>query len=118
MTKAEIIDRVYEEVGGFSKKEAAELVESIFDTMKDVLTQGEKIKLSGFGNFVVREKETTHRSQSSDRFTDSDQRETCAHLQTQPSSKIRSQSPSWPRRRRYFGWWRFWIECTITPEAQ
>lgn len=56
MTKAEIVDAVYEQVGGFSKKEAAELVESVFDTMKDVLTQGEKIKISGFGNFVVRRK--------------------------------------------------------------
>ncbi len=56
MTKAEIVDAVYEQVGGFSKKEAAELVESVFDTMKDVLTQGEKIKISGFGNFVVRKK--------------------------------------------------------------
>ena len=56
MTKAEIIDAVYEKVGGFSKKEAAEVVEAVFDTMKDVLTDGEKIKISGFGNFVVREK--------------------------------------------------------------
>lgn len=56
MTKAEIIDAVYEQVGGFSKKEAAEIVEAVFDTMKDVLTQGQKIKISGFGNFVVRAK--------------------------------------------------------------
>ena len=56
MTKAEIIDSVYEKVGGFSKKEAAEVVEAVFDAMKDVLAEGEKIKLSGFGNFVVREK--------------------------------------------------------------
>lgn len=56
MTKAEIIDAVYEKVGGFSKKEAAEIVEAVFDTMKDVLTEGDKIKISGFGNFVVREK--------------------------------------------------------------
>lgn len=56
MTKAEIIDAVYERVGGFSKKEAAEVVEEVFDSMKDVLRSGEKIKLSGFGNFVVREK--------------------------------------------------------------
>ncbi|MCA9602096.1 MAG: integration host factor subunit alpha [Myxococcales bacterium] len=56
MTKAEIIDAVYEQVGGFSKKEAAEIVEAVFDTMKDVLTKGEKIKISGFGNFVVRAK--------------------------------------------------------------
>ena len=56
MTKAEIIDAVYEKVGGFSKKEAAEVVEAVFDTMKDVLADGEKIKISGFGNFVVRAK--------------------------------------------------------------
>lgn len=56
MTKAEIIDSVYERVGGFSKKEAAEVVEAVFDTMKDVLAEGQKIKISGFGNFVVRAK--------------------------------------------------------------
>lgn len=56
MTKAEIIDAVYEKVGGFSKKEAAEIVEAVFDTMKEVLSEGEKIKISGFGNFVVRSK--------------------------------------------------------------
>ena len=56
MTKAEIIDQVYEKVGGFSKKEAAEVVEAVFDTMKDVLAEGDKVKISGFGNFVVREK--------------------------------------------------------------
>lgn len=56
MTKAEIVDSVYERVGGFSKKEAAEVVESVFDTMKEVLAEGEKIKISGFGNFVVRHK--------------------------------------------------------------
>jgi integration host factor subunit alpha len=50
MTKAEIVENVYERVG-FSKKEAAEMVEMVFDLMK-----GEKIKISGFGNFVVKEK--------------------------------------------------------------
>jgi integration host factor subunit alpha len=57
MTKADIIDRVCERVGGFSKKEAADLVEKIFDVMKSTLEAGEKIKISGFGNFVVREKQ-------------------------------------------------------------
>ena len=56
MTKAEIIDAVYEKVGGFSKKEAAEIVEAVFDTMKDVLAEGEDIKISGFGKFVVSDK--------------------------------------------------------------
>ena len=53
MTKAEIIDSVYEKVGGFSKKESAEVVEAVFETMKDVLSHGDKVKISGFGNFVV-----------------------------------------------------------------
>jgi integration host factor subunit alpha len=56
MTKADIIERVYEKVGGFSKKEAAEVVETVFQIMKTTLAANEKIKISGFGNFVVREK--------------------------------------------------------------
>ena len=56
MTKADIIERVYEKVGGFSKKEAAEVVEIVFQMIKQTLTTSEKIKISGFGNFVVRKK--------------------------------------------------------------
>ena len=55
MTKADIVEALYEKVG-FSKKEAADLVELVFDTIKQTLSQGQKIKVSGFGNFVVREK--------------------------------------------------------------
>ena len=55
MTKADIIEQIYEKVG-FSKKESAEIVELVFDTMKETLERGEKIKVSGFGNFVVRRK--------------------------------------------------------------
>jgi integration host factor subunit alpha len=55
MTKAEIVERIYERVG-FSKKEAAEVVESIFEVIKARLEQGEKVKISGFGNFVINEK--------------------------------------------------------------
>jgi integration host factor subunit alpha len=56
MTKADIIENVYERVGGFSKKDAATIVEAVFDIIKTTLENGEKIKLSGFGNFVVRDK--------------------------------------------------------------
>ena len=56
MTKAEIIERVYEKVGGFSKKEAADMVETVFELMKKSLAENAKIKISGFGNFVVRSK--------------------------------------------------------------
>jgi integration host factor subunit alpha len=57
VTKADIIESVYEKVG-FSKKEAAEVVEMVFDTIKETLERGEKIKISGFGNFIVREKKS------------------------------------------------------------
>jgi integration host factor subunit alpha len=56
MTKAEIVDAVYTKLGGFSKKEAADLVDLVFETMKETLGRGEKIKISGFGNFVLRDK--------------------------------------------------------------
>ena len=55
MTKAEIVEQIYEQVG-FSKKESAELVEKVFDAIKETLAEGEKVKISGFGNFVVRDK--------------------------------------------------------------
>ncbi len=55
MTKVEIIEQVYTKVG-FSKKESSDIVEMIFNTMKETLEKGEKIKISGFGNFVVRQK--------------------------------------------------------------
>lgn len=56
MTKAEIVQALYDRVGGFSKKESADLVDLVFDMMKDTLAKGEKIKVSGFGNFVLRDK--------------------------------------------------------------
>ncbi len=55
MTKADIVERIYEKVG-FSKKEATDVVESIFEIIKLHLEQGEKVKISGFGNFVVNAK--------------------------------------------------------------
>ena len=55
MTKAELIENVYEKVG-FSKKDSSDLVELIFDMIKESLSQSEKIKISGFGNFIVRQK--------------------------------------------------------------
>lgn len=56
MTKADIAQALYSEVGGFSKKEASDLVDLVFETMKETLGRGERIKISGFGNFVLRDK--------------------------------------------------------------
>lgn len=55
VTKADIVEKVYETIG-FSKKEASELVELVFNELKHTLQNGEKVKISGFGNFVVRAK--------------------------------------------------------------
>lgn len=55
MTKAEIIARIYEKVG-FSKKDATDVVEATFEIIKGCLEKGEKVKVSGFGNFVVNTK--------------------------------------------------------------
>jgi integration host factor subunit alpha len=55
MTKVDIVESIYEKVG-FSKKEVAKIVESVFDIIKESLQQEDKIKISGFGNFVIRKK--------------------------------------------------------------
>jgi integration host factor subunit alpha len=55
MTKIDIIQNIYENLG-FSKKESADIVESVFDMIKNRLADGDKVKISGFGNFVVKEK--------------------------------------------------------------
>lgn len=55
-TKFELVQAVYSKLGGFSKKEAADLVDLVFELMKETLGRGEQIKISGFGNFVLRDK--------------------------------------------------------------
>lgn len=55
MTKADLADSIYEKVG-LPKKEAAEIIETLFDLMKNVLADGESIKIAGFGTFLVRKK--------------------------------------------------------------
>ena len=55
MTKADIVETIYEKVG-LSKRESAQIVDMIFDIIKGELENGENIKLSGFGSFAVRDK--------------------------------------------------------------
>jgi len=55
LTKADIVERIHNKVG-YSKKEAGEVVDSIFELIKHHLEHGQKVKVSGFGNFVVHEK--------------------------------------------------------------
>ena len=55
LTKAEMAERLFEEVG-LNKREAKEFVDAFFDALRESLEQGRSIKLSGFGNFELRQK--------------------------------------------------------------
>jgi integration host factor subunit alpha len=56
MTKVDIIENIYKKVVGFSKKEVAKIVESVFDIIKETSQREDKIVVSGFGKFVIRDK--------------------------------------------------------------
>ncbi len=56
LTKADIIETLQAKMG-FSRKITAEVVDDLFEIIKDTLEKGESVKISGFGNFEVREKQ-------------------------------------------------------------
>ena len=55
LTKAELADLLFEKVG-LNKREAKDMVETFFDEISAALVRGESVKLSGFGNFLLRDK--------------------------------------------------------------
>ncbi|QEI09201.1 integration host factor subunit alpha [Pigmentiphaga aceris] len=55
LTKAELADLLFERVG-LNKREAKDMVETFFEEIRDALERGDMVKLSGFGNFQVRDK--------------------------------------------------------------
>jgi integration host factor subunit alpha len=55
LTKAELAERLFEVVG-LNKREAKELVEIVFEEVRLALENGEHVKLSGYGNFILRDK--------------------------------------------------------------
>lgn len=54
-TKADIVEAVYQKIG-LSKKESADIVDTVFEVIREQLEQSEPVKISGFGNFNVRSK--------------------------------------------------------------
>ena len=55
MTKADIVEKIMAGTG-LAKRDSAEMVETVFSIMKSTLEQGENLKLAGFGNFQVKQK--------------------------------------------------------------
>jgi integration host factor subunit alpha len=56
MIKSDLEDRLVEVGAVYTRKEAQDLVEMVFSIVKRTLASGEDLKLSGFGNFIVRDK--------------------------------------------------------------
>ncbi|AJC16781.1 MULTISPECIES: integration host factor subunit alpha [Pandoraea] len=55
LTKAELAELLFEHVG-LNKREAKDMVEAFFESIRDALESGDSVKLSGFGNFQLRDK--------------------------------------------------------------
>jgi integration host factor subunit alpha len=55
LTKADLAEKLYTDLG-FNKREAKELVETFFEEIRSALESNEMVKLSGFGNFDLRDK--------------------------------------------------------------
>lgn len=58
LTKAEMSEHLFEKLG-LSKRDAKDLVEIFFEEVRRALENGEQVKLSGFGNFDLREQKPT-----------------------------------------------------------
>ena len=57
LTKADMVEKLFEELG-LNKREAKDVVEMFFEEIRIALEKGEHVKLSGFGNFALRNKST------------------------------------------------------------
>ena len=55
LTKSDIVENLNNEIG-LNKREAKELVDMLFNDIKNLLSEGHEVKLSGFGNFQLRDK--------------------------------------------------------------
>jgi len=54
MTKAELIERVSEKVNGLTKRQTEIIVNTVFNSIRDTLSRGEKLEIRGFGSFRIR----------------------------------------------------------------
>ncbi|OIP32919.1 MAG: hypothetical protein AUK47_19950 [Deltaproteobacteria bacterium CG2_30_63_29] len=56
MTKAELIEKVYEGADGLTKKQTADLVDSVFAALSDAVRSGNRFTYPGFGTFTVKDR--------------------------------------------------------------
>ena len=56
MTKAQLIERVAEQTPALTKHQTEEIVNAIFNSIKEALSRGDKIEIRGFGSFRLRQR--------------------------------------------------------------
>lgn len=60
MTKSELIEQVASKVNNFSRKDIEVIVDTLFDSMSDSLSKGDKVEIRGFGSFKIKERDGRH----------------------------------------------------------
>jgi integration host factor subunit alpha len=86
LTKAELADLLFENVG-LNKREAKDMVESFYEEVRNALQNNEGVKLSGFGNFQLREKPQRPGKKPKNRRRNSYYRTSCCNISCQPETK-------------------------------
>ncbi len=56
MTKSELIETVVSQVDTFSRKDVEMIIDTLFQSMTDSLSNGEKVEIRGFGSFKIKER--------------------------------------------------------------
>ncbi len=92
MTKADIVENLCEKIG-LTRNELSKIVESVFDIIKDTLQREDKVLISGFGNFVMRNKKARRGRNPQ---TGSDMEITARRVLTFKPSKVFSMSLNSP----------------------
>lgn len=57
MTKSELIEAVSAKVGNFSRKDIEIIVDTLFQSMSDSLSKGDKVEIRGFGSFKIKSRD-------------------------------------------------------------
>lgn len=86
LTKADIAEHLFTQLG-MSKREAKDMVEAFFEEIRQALERGEQVKISGFGNFDLREKNQRPGTQPQDRRGYSYQCPSCGDLPAWPETQ-------------------------------
>ena len=57
MTKSELIDKIHSKSENLTKRQTEQVVDTLLESIKDALAEGDKVEIRGFGNFRVRKRD-------------------------------------------------------------